>query len=63
MQEDLNVDLLQEGDFVAVKLENCRKHPVIGKVFEVKEYVICYWKGSGLQQGMDAAYNASAKRF
>ena len=48
MQEVADVDLLKEGDFVAVKLENYRRTPVIGKVFEVKEdgFVICYWKGS-----------------
>lgn len=48
MQEDADVDLLKEGDFVAVKLENYRRTPVIGKVFEVNEdeFVICYWKGS-----------------
>lgn len=48
MQENVNVDLLKEGDFVAVKLANYKKYPVIGKVFEVNEdgFVICYWKGS-----------------
>ena len=37
MQEVADVDLLKEGDFVAVKLENYRRTPVTGKVFEVKE--------------------------
>ena len=48
MQEDVNVNLLQEGDFVAIKLENYRKHPIIGKALEVNDdgFVICYWKGS-----------------
>lgn len=48
VQENVDVDLLQEGDFVAVELENYRKRPVIGKVFEVNKdgFVICYWKGS-----------------
>ena len=48
MQEVADDDLLKEGDFVAVKLENYRRTPVTGKVFEVKEdgFVICYWKGS-----------------
>ena len=48
MQENADVDLLKEGDFVAVELENYHRTPVIGKVFEVNEdgFVICYWKGS-----------------
>ena len=48
MQENADVDLLKEGDFVAVELENYRRTPVIGKVFEVNEdgFVICYWKRS-----------------
>ena len=48
MQENADVNLLKEGDFVAVELENYRRTPVIGKVFEVNEdgFVICYWKGS-----------------
>ena len=48
MQEDVNVNLLQEGDFVAIKLANYRKHPIIGKALEVNDdgFVICYWKGS-----------------
>ena len=37
VQENVDVDLLQEGDFVAVELENYCKRPVIGKVFEVNE--------------------------
>ena len=48
MQEDANVNLLHEGDFVAIKLENYRKHPIIGNSLEVNDddFVICYWKGS-----------------
>ena len=48
MQEDVNVNPLQEGDFVAIKLENYRKHPIIGKALEVNDdgFVICSWKGS-----------------
>ena len=48
MQENVDVDLLKEGDFVAVELENYRKRPVIGKVLEVNDdgFTICYWKGS-----------------
>ena len=48
MQENADVNLLKERDFVAVELVNYRRTPVIGKVFEVNEdaFVICYWKGS-----------------
>ena len=48
MQENADVDLLKEGDFIAVELENYHRTPVIGKVFEVDEdgFVICYCKGS-----------------
>ncbi|XP_015754509.1 PREDICTED: uncharacterized protein LOC107334120 [Acropora digitifera] len=48
VQENADVNLLKEGDFVAVELENYYRTPVIGKVFEVNEdgFVICYWKGS-----------------
>ena len=48
VQENADVNLLKEGDFVAVELENYHRTPVIGKVFELNEdgFVICYWKGS-----------------
>ena len=44
MQENADVDLLREGDFVAV--ENYRRTAVIGKVIEVNEdgFVISYNK-------------------
>ena len=46
MQENADVDLLKEGDFVAVELKNYHRTLVIGKVFEVNKdrFVICYWK-------------------
>ena len=46
MQEKADVDLLREGYFLAVELENYCRTAAIGKVFEVNEdgFVICYNK-------------------
>ena len=43
VQENADVDLSREGDFVAVELENYPRTAVTGKVFEVNEdgFVIC----------------------
>ena len=53
MQENADVDLLKEGDFVAVELENYHSSPVIGKVFEVNEdgFVIYNWRGFPIKNG------------
>jgi len=47
VQEDVNVNLLQEGDFVVIKLENHCKHPIVDKALKFNYgFVICYWNGS-----------------
>ena len=50
MQEDINLDLLQEGDFdfVAIKLQNYRKHLILGKALDVNVdgFVMCHLNGS-----------------
>jgi len=45
---DDHLEGVKEGVFVAVHLENCKKHPVIGQVIEVNEsdFQIHYWTGS-----------------
>ena len=64
MQEDVNVNLLQEGDFVAIKLANYRKHPIIGKALEVNDGHHCnLLLERFLQQGMGATYTSSSQRI